>query len=90
MAYSVGTIKQILRGKTSAQIASIQADAEQVVFGCVSSISALSQTTTFSTDDAGTILEAINQYRDECASGGMRSPTMAVQMRMSNQTLLGA
>ncbi len=90
MALSVGTLKQILRGKSSAQIAAIQADAEQVALGCVASISALSQTTTFSTEDAGTVLEAINQYRDECASGGPRRNTMAVQLRMWDQTLMGA
>lgn len=79
MALDQRTITNILLRKTPAQVDAICADAEQVALGAIQSISALSQSTTFSSEDASTILaacESVRQAReaDPCASAASSAP----------------
>ncbi len=57
------TITGILFRKTDDEIDTIASQAEQVALGAIQSISALSQSTTFSIDDAGVILAAVETVR---------------------------
>ena len=63
MALNPSTITRILFRKSDSELSAIQSQAEQVAFGGISSISALSQSTTFSIDDAGIILDCIDRVR---------------------------
>ncbi len=63
MALNPGTLTKIFFRKSDAELNTIAAQAEQVAFGAINSISALSQSTTFSIDDAGLILDAIERVR---------------------------
>lgn len=87
MALDPRTITQILHRKTTAQIDTIATDAEQVALGAITSISALSQSTTFSTEDASVILAAVESVRrarelDPNASGAdVPGPTLGHSMR---------
>jgi len=87
MALDPRTITQILYRKTDAQLDSIATDAEQVALGAMQSVSALSQSTTFSSEDASVILagvEAVRRAR-ECnpdASGAdIPGPTLGHSIR---------
>ena len=53
------TLTRRLLRKTDAQLETIASQAEQVAFGATTSISALSQSATFSQDAAGVILRAV-------------------------------
>lgn len=87
MALDPRTITQILYRKTDAQLESIATDAEQVALGAMVSVSALSQSTTFSTEDASVILYAVETVRrareaDPNASGSdVPATTLGHSMR---------
>ena len=57
------TLTRILLRKTDTELDTIASQAEQVAFGATSSISALSQSTTFSIESAGVILQAVEKVR---------------------------
>jgi hypothetical protein len=63
MALDLRTITQILYRKSDPELATITADAEQVALGAMSSVSALSQSATFSSEDASVILQAAESVR---------------------------
>lgn len=63
MALNPPTITQILFRKSDAELEAIALQAEQVALGAITSISALSQSTTFDTGDASIILGAVETVR---------------------------
>ena len=62
------TLTRILLRKTDTELDTIASQAEQVAFGATSSISALSQSTTFSIESAGVILQAVENVRSARAA----------------------
>lgn len=95
MAISVGVLLPILLRKTPSEVADIAAQAESVVFGATSSISALNQSATFDADSAAIILQAINQVLairavDPAATAAaLPAPSLSHAIRRGSQWLSG-
>jgi len=60
---NVDTYTRILFRKSDTELATIRAQAEQVALGAITSISALSQSTTFNNDQALAILDACDRVQ---------------------------
>lgn len=87
MALNQQTLVTLFLDKTDAALDTIAAQAESVALGGMTSISALSQSATFNTEDAGVILAAIVDVRrrrranpDACADD-VGGPTLGHSMR---------
>lgn len=95
MALTVPDLLPILLRKSDAQIEEICADAEQIVLGAMTSISALSQSTAFDRDDAAVILRACGEAlrlrkADPSADpSSIGPPAIAHDLRRCRQVLLG-
>ena len=95
MAISVGVLLPILLRKTPSQVAEIAAQAESVIFGGTSSISALNQSATFDAETASTVLQAINQVHairaiDPAATAAaLPQPSLSHGIRRGSQWLTG-
>lgn len=74
MALNPDHLTSILLRKTDAELETIASQAEQVALGGISSISALSQSTTFDPDAAGVILAAVERVRQMRARNPDASP----------------
>lgn len=72
MAASVSksAILSVLLCKSLSEIEEIQQQAEQVVFGFITSIAALSQSTTYDPDNAAVVMEACVEARAILEGGG--------------------
>lgn len=62
---NIATYTRILFRKSDTELATIRAQAEQVALGAITSISALSQSTTFNNDQALAILDACDTVQRE-------------------------
>lgn len=87
MALNTDTLTSILLRKTDAQVETIAAQAEQVALGGITSISALSQSATYSTEDAGVILAAVERVRQirarnpDATADDLAGPTLGHSIR---------
>lgn len=95
MAISVGVLLPILLRKAPSQVAEIAAQAESVIFGGTSSISALNQSATFDPETAGVVLEAINQVHalraldPGATAASLPAPSLSHTIRRGRQWLTG-
>jgi len=92
---SLPAILPILLEKTPTEVAVIAKQAEDVVFGVTTSISALNQSASFSMEDAGIIADACRQIRalraadPDVTAAALPAPALAHTLRRNRQTLLG-
>ena len=87
MALNPDTLTRILLRKTDAELETIASQAEQVALGGITSISALSQSTTFDTASAGVVLEAVERVRGmrernpDASAADLAGPTLGHSVR---------
>ena len=95
MPLSLQTLVPLFLDKAPSQVEAIYQDAEKVVLGFATSISALNQTAAFDRGDAAIVLEAVRKVRrirkdnPGATSESLPEPALAHQLRMGSQVLWG-